>query len=166
MSERQVTKTSQEAEKISTLTGVITSCAGSNIAPVYKRVYDEKLNKMIVKKVDETDIYEFIQASKSTTDLANLQQRMIALGEIPAVDPTLGSNDLTVFPDNIHDVYKMVNDVDGSFNQLPDSVKSIFGTKEVYLQSLLDGSYQSKLVAAMSAPKEKEVKQEGETKHE
>lgn len=164
MSEKQVIQTSQKPEAIKTLDGVVVSCPGSHIAPVYKRVYDEELKKMIVKKVDETDIYEFIQASKSTTDLANLQQRMIALGEIPAVDPTLGSNDLTVFPDNIHDVYKMVNDVDGSFNQLPDSVKSIFGTKEVYLQSLLDGSYQSKLFAAMSAPKE--VKQEGEEKHE
>lgn len=148
----QVKKASQETE-INTLEGVICSCAGSRIAPVYKRLYDEELHRNIVKKVDEIDLFEFIQASKSMTDLASLEKRMIATGEIPAVDPSLVGDgiDFTTMPKDIHEVYSMINDIDNNFSKLPESVQKVFGTKQAYVQSVIDGTLQSKLIAALGS---------------
>lgn len=156
--EGQVGKVTKAAQK-SCFVDVICTPVGSPISPVYKRVYDEKLKKSIVKKVDETNIDEFIQASKSQTDLAVLQKRFLELGEIPSVDSTLGSNDLTLFPSDIHGVYDMVNNVSDNFNKLPESVRQIFGDSETYLKSLLDGTYQATLVNAFNS-KKTEVKAE------
>ena len=144
-----------EVKKVTSLDGVIFSNHGSRIAPVYKRTYVKDLDKNLVKKVDETDLYEFIQASRSTTDLAVLQKRFMELGEIPQVDPNYGSNDLTKYPSNIHEVYSMVNDVDNSWNSLPESIRGIFGSKDSYLRSVLDGTYQATLVAAINQKQEK-----------
>lgn len=158
MSEKQVIK---KEEIKSTLDGVVCTNPGKHIAPVYKRVYDANLKRNIVKKVDETDLFEFIQASASSTDLAVLQQRFIALGEIPAVDPTMGSNDLTIFPSNIHEVYDMVNNIDANFKALPESIRQIFGTSEAYTQALLNGTYQATLMNALK-PKPQEKKEGNE----
>lgn len=146
--ERQI---SQEQQVTSSLEGVVCSNPGNPIAPVYKRVFDSDLNRFVVKKVDETNLYEFIQASKSTTDLATLQKRFIELGEIPNVDNTLSSNDLTVMPTDIHGVYDMVNDINKSFNSLPESIKAIFGTQEDYAHAVLDGTYAAKIQAGLAA---------------
>lgn len=161
MSEKQINKAPLESAQ-STLAGVVCTEPGSHIAPVYKRVFNTELNRNVVTKVDETDIFEFIQASKSTNDLAILQQRFIALGEIPCVDPTLGSNDLTQFPSDIHGVYDMVNSVDKNFKMLPDSIQAIFGTSQAYMEALLNGTYQATILNAINngQASTKEVKEE------
>lgn len=146
-------QTGKKEEPVTTLKGVVCTQPGEHIAPVYKRVYDPELNRKVVKKVDETDLFEFIQASKSVTDLAVLQKRFIELGEIPNADPTLGSNDLTIMPGDIHSLYDMVNDLNASFNQLPESIKAIFGDSASYGKAVLDGSYAAKINAGL---KEKE----------
>lgn len=148
--ERQV-----EKKSVSTLEGIVCTDNGKHIAPVYKRVFDSKTNRNIVKKVDETNLFEFIQASKSITDLATLQRRFIELGEIPNVDPTLGSYDMTLMPTDIHGVYDMVNDLNHSFDLLPESVQKIFGSAEEYGKSVLDGTYAAKLNAGIKAGQEK-----------
>lgn len=165
--ERQTSKTGQEkkAKSVSTLAGVKCTNPGKSIAPVYKRVYDEKLDRAVVKKVDETNITEFIQASKSQTDLATLQKRFIELGEIPAVDPNMQTGvDTTVLPSDIHSLYNMVNDVNGNFNRLPQSVQSVFGDAQSYLAAILDGSYNQKITDAFTQQKDKA--KETETKGE
>lgn len=164
MNEGQVNKKQKASSKTTTLKGVVYTPAGCSIAPVYKRVYDEELGRSIVKKVDETNITEFIQASKSSTDLATLQKRFMELGEIPAADPTLTSVDTTVLPSDIHSLYNMVNDVNGNFNKLPESVQKVFGNAQNYLAAILDGSYSLKLADAF-APKNNNAN-ETETKGE
>lgn len=162
--ERQVNKKQEiknQKKVTSTLAGVVCTSAGSKIAPVYKRVYDKDLDRKIVQKVDETNLYEFIQASKSMTDLATLQKRFIELGEIPNVDPNLQHGvDTTLLPGDIHQLYSMVNDVNGNFNKLPDSVKAVFGSSQDYLSAILDGSYQDKLAAAFMPKTDNKEKQE------
>lgn len=142
--ERQVTK-----EKTS-LEGVVCVSAGRRKSPVYKRVYDAASDSFVVKKVDEFDIYEFIQASKSSTDLALLQKQYEALGEIPGIE--IGweeAPDQTLMPSNIHEVYDLTQNVDKAFKKLPVSVQQIFGDKDKYLASLLDGSYINIINAAI-----------------
>ena len=154
MSEGQVSKKQKAEEKKNTLDGVVCTPAGCSIAPVYKRLYDEELDRNIVKKVDETNITEFIQASRSQTDLAILQKRFIELGEIPAVDPNMQSGvDNTILPSDIHSLYNMVNDVNGNFNKLPESVRKVFGNPQAYLAAILDGSVNSKITDAFSQSK-------------
>lgn len=151
-------------EKKSTLSGVVCTPAGSHIAPVYKRVYDKELDKAIVKKVDETNLFEFIQASKSSTDLALLQKRFIELGEIPASDPNMQFGvDNTILPSDIHSLYNMVNDVNTNYNKLPSEVQKVFGNSQDYLKAVLDGTA-STILANAFAPKpsteeKKEVKE-------
>ena len=139
-------KVKEEKKKTSSLDGVICTCSGCHIQPVYKRVYDKELDRSIVKQVDTFDLFEFIQASKSQTDLALLQKRYIELGEIPEVNPALGSNDLAAMPSNIHEVYDMANDIANNFAKLPQSIQGIFGTKEAYMKALIDGTYQATIV--------------------
>lgn len=139
-------KDKKEKKKVSSLDGVVCSNPGCHTQPVYKRVYDKKLDRSIVKQVDTFDLYEFIQASMSQTDLAILQKRFVELGEIPEVNPALGSNDLSVMPSNIHEVYNMANDIANNFAKLPKSIQSIFGTKEAYMKALIDGTYQATIV--------------------
>ena len=154
MSEGQVGKKQKAEEKKNTLDGVVCTPRGSSIAPVYKRVYDKDLDRNIVKKVDETNLTEFIQASRNQTDLATLQKRFIELGEIPSVDPNMQTGvDTTILPSDIHSLYNMVNDVNGNFAKLPEFVRNVFGSANVYLQAILDGSYNKKLADAFSKPK-------------
>lgn len=155
--EGQVNKKQEAAQKKTTLAGVVCSNSGCSIAPVYKRVYVEELDRNIVKKVDETNITEFIQASKSSTDLATLQKRFIELGEIPAADPNLVSGvDTTIMPSDIHSLYAMVNDINGSFNKLPKAVQDVFGNSQAYLQAVLNGSASTLLNEAFTKqPEEK-----------
>lgn len=153
--ERQANK--KEAEKVSTLKGLVATCPGSAMAPVYKRVYNKKLDRNLVTKVDETDLNEFIQASASQTDLALLQKRFVELGEIPQNPNLIPGIDTTQMPSDIHGVYDMVNDVDSNFNRLPKSIQDVFGSSQAYLTALLNGSYQATIVKAFSkkeAPKE------------
>lgn len=144
--ERYSPKDKEEKKKVSSLDGVVCTNPGCHTQPVYKRVYDKELERSIVKQVDTFDLYEFIQASMSQTDLAILQKRFVELGEIPAVNTNLGSNDLAAMPSNIHEVYNMANDIANNFAKLPQSIQSIFGTKEAYMKALIDGTYQATIV--------------------
>lgn len=140
----------QVRKETSTLDGVVCVSAGRTKSPVYKRVYDAASDTNVVKKVDEFDIYEFIQASKSSTDLALLQKQYEALGEVPGLE--IGwdeAPDQTIMPSNIHEVYELTNNVDKAFKKLPESVQAIFGDKDKYLASLLDGSYMNIINAAL-----------------
>lgn len=64
----------KEQEKISTIKGVICTPCGSPTMPVYKRVYDKNRDANIVHKTDVFNLQEYIQSSKSQTDLATLQK--------------------------------------------------------------------------------------------
>ena len=165
--ERQAGKEQAKKKAQSSLSGVVCSCAGDYIVPVYKRVYDKELDTYTVKAIDEFNIFEFIQASKSQTDLAILQKRYVELGEIPSVDPNMVAADFANYPDNIHEVYAMAQDIAGNFGKLPKSIQDIFGTKEAYMKSLMDGTYQATLinaVNALSAAEQAKIVQESETK--
>ena len=56
----------EKTPKKVTLEGVVCTNPGNPIAPVYKRVYVKELDANLVRKVDETNLFEFIQASKSS----------------------------------------------------------------------------------------------------
>lgn len=148
--EGQIVKKQETKKTKSSLEGVVCSNTGTYYQPVYKRVYDKELDASPVKCVDKFNLFDFIQASKSQTDLALLEKRYIELGEIPSVDSNMVSGDFANYPDNIHEVYKMANDIAGNFAKLPESIQNIFGTKEAYMKALIDGTYQATLINAVN----------------
>ena len=159
--EGQTNENKKAEKKKSTLVGVVCTPAGNSIAPVYKRVYDEKLDRQIVKQVDTTNITEFIQASKSSTDLAALEKRFIALGEIPNVDPNSQFGvDQTILPSDIHQLYNMVNDINSNYNKLPESVQKVFGTAKAYGEAILNGTAGTILADAFAQKPQVEKKEE------
>lgn len=154
--ERQASK---KFARENSLKGIIGSCCGDPIMPVYKRVYDKDLDKSVVKETDKFNLDEFIQASLSQTDLAILYKRYQEFGEIPAVDPSMTSADFSNYPEDIHEVYKLASDIAGNFAKLPQSIQDIFGTKEAYMKSLIDGTYQATLINAVNSMKKNPVNQ-------
>lgn len=138
--------------------GILYTDIGSNIQPVYERQFDEKTGKSLVVQTSTFDIDEYIQASNCQTDLAMLRAEMIATGQLPTITDEVV--DATLFPENIHEVYKTINDVDKIYNDLPDSVKGIFKDKNAFLSALIDGSYQSKVVSGLNVQNEGQNKQE------
>lgn len=161
MNEKQTLKgqgAKEEKKGQNTLSGVIVTPCGKSLEPVYKRVYVKDVDDNLVRKVDTLNITEFIQASKSQTDLSILEKRFIELGEIPAVNPDLSSHDLTNMPGDIHELYRMANDITGNFAKLPQSVQDVFGNAQAYMKAIIDGTYQTTLINAFNQKKE-EVKQ-------
>lgn len=119
--------------------------AGDRVAPVYQNVFDEELKREVVQKTGEFDIYEFIQASATNTDLAMLREQMIRTGTLPVVDDDV--QDMSLYPDNIHELYDIVNSAEARFNALPEAIQNVFGNKDVFLRSLVEGTYNDKLNA-------------------
>lgn len=159
MNERQTNKKTQN----NIFKGIVCSNAGDHIAPVYKRVFDKDTGRNVVKEVDKTDIFEFIQASASSTDLAVLEKRFQETGEIPCNDPSLTFGvDTSNLPSDIHGVYNMVNNASASFEKLPDVVKEAFGSSEAYLESILKGTYQATLINILNNVKNDEKKEGNE----
>lgn len=136
-------------QKTNFVEGVLYTSIGSNIEPIYERVFNKETGKSLVVKTGEFDIDEYIQASNCKTDLAMLRQEMLATGQLPVVGDEVV--DATLFPENIHEVYDAVNQVDNVFNTLPDSVKALFKNKDDFMSSLIKGDYQQRVVNGLSA---------------
>lgn len=111
---------------------------GDAIAPVFKRVYDENLKRDIVKVVDHFNLNEFVQSSASSVDLAILKKRALEMGE--SAGAFVGDIDETLFPENIHDVYKFNSTLTEKFNGLEEGLKKQFGSVDKYRAAILNGS--------------------------
>ena len=112
--------------------------SGNDIAPVYKKVYDQEKKREIVKVVDHFNINEFVQSSASTVDLAILKKRALEMGE--SAGAFVGDIDETLFPENIHDVYKFNSTLTEKFNGLEEGLKKQFGSVDKYRAAILNGS--------------------------
>lgn len=134
-------------EKDDVITGILVNdkmmtSVGDKMTKRFKRVYDEKLDKKVVKCVETFDIDEFIQSSSNATDLAILKRRYIELGEIPNVDgsqPVYG--DLTILPENVHELYHLEDTAEKTFASLPDQYKGAFANSSDFLNHVLKKDY-------------------------
>lgn len=136
--------------------GILYTDIGSKMMPVFERVKDPITGRMVVQHTKDFDIDEFIQASNCQTDLAMLRQEMITSGQLPTIDQD-AVVDCTLMPQNIHEVYDVVNKMDETYNALPDSIKSIFKTRDEFQKSLVDGSYIDKVTSGLKADYERQV---------
>lgn len=129
---------------------------GKRMQPVYKKVFDEELGRKVVKQVSEFDIYEYIQSSASSADMAQLRSEYVRTGMFPSVDPTLVHGAPTIQANNIHEFYQLVNGAKDSFESLDPRVKEIFGDADSYVEALLKGDANAILLRGLS-PEKQEV---------
>lgn len=139
---------------------------GHTIAPVYKKIFDADAKRELVKVVDHFDIYEFVQSSASSVDLAILKKRAIEMGE--SAGAFVGDIDETLFPESIHDVYKFNSTLTEKFNGLEEGLKKQFGSVDKYRAAILNGSAldvaQKYYVAEAKKKAAEAAKTEGEQK--
>lgn len=136
--------------------GFCFSNPGNPIQPVMKRVFDEESKEFVVKEVSKFNLYEFIQSSASSSDLAQLRATYFKTGIIPEVDPTLQHGVETLKVNNIHELYQAVDGARESFGQLPENIQKIFGDADTYVKSLLKGDAASILTAGLTKQVEPE----------
>lgn len=124
--------------------------------------------EIVVK--NEIDIQEEIQRSSNATDLAILKRKYQLTGEIPAQTGGYGDveQDLTMLPDNIHDLYKARNKLQARFEQLDPELIRAYGDFDNFVTSIYRGVVpeavkiyqQNKATAAeLKKIKESEVKE-------
>lgn len=139
---------------------------GNPIVPRLKRVYNETLKKEVVQKIGELDLYEDIQASSNATDMELLKRQAMLDGS--PIDPSgvgYGVN-FSGLPEDIHQAYKIANDVEGQFSKLPEDLqKELFGgSSDKFVNAviankfdeLVGSYYQEKAKAALEAAKKGE----------
>ena len=119
--------------------------SGKSTAWTYKRVWNEKLKRMIVVRDQEFDLNEFIQSCSNASDIAMLKERCIKLGEVPSVNPNLQFGvDEVMFPDDIHELNDTLRNAEAVFNSFPDEVKAAFGNDfKKYHASVFSGTSQN-----------------------
>lgn len=115
--------------------------SGVPVAYKYQRVFDEESGRNILKVADKYDIEERIQASSNLSDIAIIKDRYKTLGEIPDL-PQRGISgiDTSKIPTDIHQLYKIISGAGAAFDKLPDDLKAAYGSKQKYLDAIVDGT--------------------------
>lgn len=123
---------------------VSTNC-GSQYIIKQEYTYDEKGEK-IAKPGSKLDFNAYIQASKSSCDIAAIIAKY-ENGDESVLNVHKGfTGDTTVLPKDVYDVKRMqdlYDSVSGSFDKLPDELKSVFGSSDDFLNALLNNKAQS-----------------------
>lgn len=154
----------QSMEKVQKKSDFLYTNPGNRMEPVYERVFDKDLGCEVVKKVREIDIYEYIQSSASSTDMAQLRAQLLRTGEVPCVDPTLRHGEVSLEANNIHEFYNLINGAAAQFDDLDPKVQAIFGSREEFVKALIKHDAYSTIVAGLSKEAEPVVEASQEVK--
>lgn len=127
------------------------TCSGSKVQPVFKRVYDEDMKRGIVKQDGEVDLYEMIQEADNTSDMTLLKKAIKGDSSIAPDDASAVFSDGALMPNNIHELYGSSSEFTTQYQNLPDSVKKIFPDVNSFRAAIIDGSYTNKVVNGLQA---------------
>lgn len=157
-----------QPKKISFVNDGYINKPGDPIVPRLKRVYHEKVKKEVVQKVGTLDIYEEIQASSNSTDLELLKRQALIDGQ--PIDPSgvgYGVN-FSGLPEDIHQAYKIANDVEAQFSKLPEELRTeLFGgSSDKFVEAFMTNKFESMVMSyygdkAVKAAEEAKKKVEG-----
>lgn len=162
MSEKQVEK--KEKKPFSETVCKVPTSVGNKIHYTYVRKYDEERKKFVVVKGDPYDIDELIQESKSASDFAMLKERLIKLGEIPAVDPNIQYGvDEVLLPGDIHELNDLMVNGQANFQALPADIQAAFGNDyQAYVRACMNGSMYQVIAGYYANKPVTDEKKEGE----
>ena len=98
-------------------------CPGSRIQPTFADSIDEVTGVATVIKVGETDLDEYIQSFRDTTDIYKILDRLtLSGGALPSV-PDNAFADLSSLPTNVHEALKLVNSAKLTFDSLSPEIR-------------------------------------------
>lgn len=136
-----------EVKEFSPISKKYMTPAGKKLQPVYKREYSEKFKKNIVVKSGEQDIYEFIQASASSTDLEILKREAVSSGiEANVLPNAVYGIDTSIYPKNIHDLYRLSNNAKAIYDKYDDDTKAAFIDVNDFTESVVKGNAQTRII--------------------
>ena len=115
--------------------------AGCNKIKSIAREFNKEKDCYEIVVKNEIDIQEEIQRSSNATDLALLRRKYQLTGEIPANTGGYGDieQDLTMLPDNIHELYKARNKLQERFNKLDPELVRAYGDFDNFVSSIYKG---------------------------
>ena len=120
---------------------------GSKIQVTYELQYDEKRRCELVVPVGEEDIDKFIQASASSTDMAFLVREAQRTGQYPIDARAQYGVDMTLMPNNIHELYNTTAHINDAFEKLGEQGKQAFGSVDNYKEAIINGTAEKILYA-------------------
>lgn len=135
----------------------ITPC-GQRMQPTYKKVYNEKLKREVVVRGEDMDIYEFIQMSASNSDIEMFKREALKTGiEANVLPGAVYGVDTSMFPKDIHQLYRLANNSSEIFNGFDEQTKAAFKDVSDFNKCVLDGSAQERIRSHFSKLAEEAV---------
>lgn len=117
----------------------------SRVAPVYQKTR-LKDGTWQLKKVAETDVYAAIQSHLDEVDYLKLQQQAKVTGTLDKIKNGGVYADIADFPRNFNDAQRMASSLPAKISDLPPDVKAAFGSYEDLVDSVVNGSFTSRLI--------------------
>lgn len=128
---------------------------GDGTVPVFDYVEDKETGEVVYKEVGKSNLYELIQASKESTDINYIVERM-SKGDNSLLNMRKGIfADVSELPKDVFELGEMSKTIKDVYEK--DSIlKSIYGSYEEYEKAFIEGkvfdAYQE-AVAAIAAAK-------------
>lgn len=117
----------------------------SRVAPVYQKIR-LKDGTYQLKKVAETDVYAGIQSHLDEVDYLKLQQQAKVTGTLDKVKHGGAYADIADFPRNFNDAQRMASSLPAKISDLPPDVKAAFGSYEDLVDSVVNGTFTSRII--------------------
>lgn len=107
---------------------IIPSDAGDSTRDTFKFVYDDDLGCPRATKTGTIDFQAYIDASKDSTDINLIVQRVNNgnLSPLHVMDNYSNYEDVTCLPSNMQELSKFADNLKGSFEKFPDDIKALF----------------------------------------
>lgn len=114
---------------------------GDDVYYSLKKEYNPETQRDEIVKKSKISITEELQRSSNSYDLALLKKKYKMTGELPPDVGGYGDTDidLTIFPDDIHGLYKARNQLQDKFNQLDPKLIAAYGSFENFVSSVYRG---------------------------
>lgn len=130
----------------------IKASSGSRLVTNYRPAYDDR-GVLHLVETGTHDLYAEIQSYSDSTDLATIINRYFN-GDPLALSRVQGAYaDLTGMPDNIHQVYNMMDKAAHDFHTLPVEIQAKFGNDPIrFLSTLGTPEWMAAMQIAQPAP--------------
>lgn len=125
---------------------IYASECGSPVRDTFKFVYDEKFGCPRSVKSGSIDWQAYIDASKDSTDINLIVQRVSNgnLAPLHVMDGSAVYQDVSKLPNNMQELSKFADSLQTDFNKFPDDIKVLFDNDyQTFVKCTMNGSVNS-----------------------
>lgn len=122
---------------------IYASECGSPVRDTFKFVYDEKYGCPRSVKSGTIDWQAYIDASKDSTDINLIVQRVNNgnLAPLHVMDSSAVYQDVSKLPNNMQELSKFADSLQNDFNKFPDDIKVLFDNDyQTFVKCTMNGS--------------------------